>query len=77
MLLRHATLARNVNSILQRGLLCRKSKGRLKVVWLHSRSRSHWALSHTVGRHGGRVDFERTSAGRTRFSFTLPAEVSV
>jgi hypothetical protein len=56
MLLRHATPARNVNGILQRGILCRKSQGRLKVVWLHSPSRSHWALLHTVGRHGGRVE---------------------
>jgi hypothetical protein len=56
MLLRHATLARYVNSILRHGLLCSKSKGRLKVVWLHSPSRSHWALAHTVERHGGRIE---------------------
>jgi hypothetical protein len=56
MLLRHATPARNLNSILRRGLLCSKSRGRLKVVWLHSPARSLWALAHTVGRHGGRVE---------------------
>jgi len=27
-----------------------------------------------VERHGGSVAFERTAAGRTRFSVTLPAE---
>jgi hypothetical protein len=56
MLLRHATLARNVNSILRRGLLCRKSQGRRKVVWLHAPAHSWWALVHTVERHGGRVE---------------------
>ena len=33
MLLRHATLARNLNSILRRGLLCSKSRGKPPVVW--------------------------------------------
>ena len=33
-----------------------RDKGRLKVVWLHSPARSLWALAHTVGRHGGRVE---------------------
>jgi hypothetical protein len=56
MLLRHATPARNLNSILRRGLLCSKSRGRLPVVWLHSPGRSEWAVLHTVGRHGGRPD---------------------
>jgi hypothetical protein len=56
MLLRHVTLARNVNSILRRGLLCAKSKGKRRVVWLHSPARSHWALVHTVERHGGRIE---------------------
>ena len=34
MLLRHATLARNLNSILRHGLLCSYSKGKLAAVWL-------------------------------------------
>jgi hypothetical protein len=56
MLVRHATLARNLPSILQHGLLCSKSKGRLKVVWLHTPNKTSWAALHTVRRHGGRVE---------------------
>jgi hypothetical protein len=56
MILRHATPARNLNSVLRRGLLCSKSKGRMKVVWLHSAAKSDWAALHTVRRHGGRVE---------------------
>ncbi len=56
MKIRHATLARNLASILKGGLLCCKSKGRLKVVWLHSLNKSSWATLHTVKRHGGRVE---------------------
>ncbi len=56
MRLRHATLARNLPSILKGGLLCSKSKGRLKVVWLHTPHKSSWAALHTVRRHGGRIE---------------------
>ena len=33
-----------------------------------------WLVKSIIDRHGGRVAFERTDAGRTRFSLTLPAE---
>jgi hypothetical protein len=56
MLLRHATLARNLPSILARGLLCSKSRGRLRAVWLHSPAASTCAALHTIKRHGGRVE---------------------
>jgi hypothetical protein len=56
MLLRHATPARNLPGVLQRGLLCSKSQGRLPVVWLHAPGKTAWALLHTVKRHGGRVE---------------------
>jgi len=39
-----------------RGLLGKKSRGRLPVVWLHSPGRTAWALLHTIRRHGGRVE---------------------
>jgi hypothetical protein len=55
MILRHATLKGRLPSILRHGLLCSKSTGRLKVVWLHSPAASTWATIHTVRRHGGRV----------------------
>src|SRR5207248_10586336 len=56
MLLRHATLIRNLASIMRHGLLCLKSQGRLKVVWLHAPAKTWWAAYHTVGRHGGRIE---------------------
>ena len=43
MRIRHATLRRNLPGIDSRGLLCAKSKGKLKVVWLHAPSKSAWA----------------------------------
>jgi hypothetical protein len=55
-LLRHATLARNLASICRAGLLTSKSQGRLPAVWLHSPSCSAWAGWHTVRRHGGRIE---------------------
>jgi hypothetical protein len=54
MLLRHATLARNLASILRRGLLCSKSKGRKRVVWGCSPANTLWAAWHVTRRHGGR-----------------------
>jgi hypothetical protein len=56
MRLRHATTARNLSSILRRGLLCSKSRGRLRVVWLHAAGKTPWAILHTVKRHGGRIE---------------------
>ena len=54
--LRHATPARNLNSILRLGLLCSHSKGKLPVVWLHTPAKSFWATLHTLRRHGGRAE---------------------
>ncbi len=56
MKLRHATIVRRLPSILQRGLLCSRSRGRRKVVWLHTPNKTGWATLHTVKRHGGRVE---------------------
>src|SRR5207237_4914076 len=55
-LLRHATPARNLNSILRAGLLCAKSQGKLPVVWLCAPCKSSWVLLHTIKRHGGRAE---------------------
>jgi hypothetical protein len=49
-------LAKHLDSILRRGLLCSKSRGKLKVVWLHAAAASSWATLHTIKRHGGRVE---------------------
>jgi hypothetical protein len=56
MLLRHATLRRSLPGIGRHGLLCRKSLGLKKVIWLHAPGKSAWALLHTVRRHGGRIE---------------------
>jgi hypothetical protein len=56
MLLRHATTARNPNSILRLGLLFSHSQGKLPAVWAWSPARSWWAVLHVVKRHGGRVE---------------------
>ena len=56
MLLRHATPARNLASILRAGLLTSKSRGKLAAVWLCSPNKSSWATLHVVKRHGGRVE---------------------
>jgi hypothetical protein len=51
MKLRHATPARNLASIRKHGLLTAKSQGKLPIVWLHTSSRSAWAILHTLRRH--------------------------
>jgi hypothetical protein len=56
MLLRHATLRRSIPGIQRSGLLCGKSLGLKKVIWLHALGKSAWALLHTVRRHGGRIE---------------------
>src|SRR5262245_66481653 len=56
MLLRYATLRRFLPGIERHGLLCGKSLGKLKVVWLHAPSKTAWALLHTVRRHGRRIE---------------------
>jgi hypothetical protein len=52
MMLRHATPQRNVESIKRSGLLTSMSRGKLPVVWFHRRSKTAWAVLHTVKRHG-------------------------
>jgi hypothetical protein len=56
MLLRHATLARNLPSIIRAGLLTSKSQGKLPAVWLCSAAKTLWAGWHVVRRHGGRIE---------------------
>src|SRR5206468_2513414 len=54
--LRHATPRKNLASIQRHGLLCSKSRGKRKVVWVHAASKTAWATLHVVKRHGGRVE---------------------
>ena len=55
MRLRHATLARNLQSILRAGLLCSKSQGKKPVVWACAPSKTAWACLHVIRRHGGKA----------------------
>jgi hypothetical protein len=55
MLLRHATLARYLPSILRVGLLCRKSRGKKPVVWACAPGKTAWACLHVIRRHGGKA----------------------
>jgi hypothetical protein len=41
---------------LRRGLLCCKSRGKLKAVWAASPHLSWWCVIHVVKRRGGRVE---------------------
>jgi hypothetical protein len=56
MLLRHATLARNLPSIIRAGLLTSKSQGKRPVVWVCCRAKTAWAALRTIKRHGGRIE---------------------
>src|SRR5262249_38295840 len=56
MKLRHATLIRNLPSIQRHGLLCSKSQGWLKAVWLATKEKSSWAAMHVAWRHGARIE---------------------
>jgi hypothetical protein len=56
MILRHATPARNLTSILRSGLLTSCTKGKLPAIWLGAPTRSSWAVLHVIKRHGGRVE---------------------
>lgn len=51
MLVHHTTKVQNLASIFEHGLLCSKSKGKAKVVWVHSEGRTGWAWMHVVSRH--------------------------
>jgi hypothetical protein len=55
MLLRHATLAKNLPGILRAGLLCSKSRGKKPVVWACAPGKTPWACLHVIRRHGGKA----------------------
>lgn len=52
MILYHATPSRNEQAILREGLLTAMSQTAQPEVWLHSASRSAWAILHVADRHG-------------------------
>lgn len=52
MILYHATPKRNLASIQQNGLDPDRASGQIKGVWLHTTSKTAWAILHTIKRHG-------------------------
>ena len=56
MKLYHATPKSNLDSIKREGLLASKAKKSRKFVWLHTPSRSHWAILHTCKNHSSNWD---------------------
>ena len=50
MRLYHATLKSNLDSIRRHGLNPEYSRGKEKVVWLHTQSRRAWAIVHIHAR---------------------------
>ena len=48
MKLYHATLKSNLESIKATGLDPNRSRGKEAVVWLHTRSRTEWAILHVA-----------------------------
>ena len=56
MILYHATLKSNLDSIREHGLNPDFSQGKESVIWYHTKSRSHWAILHTQKRHQCALD---------------------
>ena len=48
---RHATLWRYLPAILAEGLDPARATGKQPLVWLHTPSRTPWAILHTMKRH--------------------------
>ena len=58
MILRHATTRRNLDAIHAAGLrtACADPTAKIQGVWLHSPSKSAWAVVHTMRKHGVALD---------------------
>ena len=56
MKLYHATPKSNLDSIFADGLDPAFSTGKAKVIWLHTKSRRHWAIAHVQKRHRCNLD---------------------
>lgn len=52
MILRHATTTANAGQIRREGLRVAHALGKEKAIWLHTTSKTHWAIAHTQKRHG-------------------------
>jgi hypothetical protein len=57
-ILRHATTLQRLDSIRRDGLRvrCADPQAKIKGVWLHTPSKSPWAVVHTQRKHGAALD---------------------
>jgi hypothetical protein len=56
LIVRHATPCRNLLSIFRTGLRPDRARGKMKVVWLDTPSRTRWAVAHVARRHRTQPD---------------------
>lgn len=56
MKLYHATLKSNMESIQREGLDPTRATGKEQVIWLHTRSRTEWAILHLLKRYKCSID---------------------
>ena len=56
MILYHATLKSNLDSINAKGIDPEFSQGKESVIWLHTAGRREWAILHTQKRHNCALD---------------------
>ena len=56
MILYHATLKSNLESIRATGLDPKRATGKEAVVWLHTQSRREWAVLHTMNKYKVSID---------------------
>ena len=56
MILYHATLKANLDSINAKGIDPEFSQGKERVIWYHTASRREWAILHTQTRHNCTLD---------------------
>lgn len=56
MILYHATPKSNLESITANGLDPALAIGKIKGVWLHTKSKTPWAVLHTANRHSISTD---------------------
>ena len=56
MMLYHATLKANLDSINAKGIDPEFSQGKESVIWLHTAGRREWAILHTQKRHNCALD---------------------
>lgn len=52
----HTTTQAAAGSILSEGLLISKSQGKEPVIWTHTESKIHWAITHVQRRHEVALD---------------------